>query len=72
MGTWQSFHGVSAAIAGVMIALVVLPKPHAPIEISNPVYEHSFFGIGIATVSAGVIALLLVPLINKILNAKSK
>jgi proton-dependent oligopeptide transporter, POT family len=72
MGTWQSFHGVSAAIAGVMIALVVLPKAHAPIEISNPVYEHSFFGIGIATVSAGVIALLLVPLINKILNAKSK
>jgi len=70
MGTWQSFQGVSAAIAGVMIGLIILPKPHAPIDISNPIYEHSFFGIGLATVALGVLALLLVPLINKVLKAK--
>jgi POT family proton-dependent oligopeptide transporter len=68
MGTWQSFHGVSAAISAILVGLVVLPDPSASATIANPIYENAFLGLGMLTIFVGIIALILVPLINKILK----
>jgi POT family proton-dependent oligopeptide transporter len=68
MGTWQSFHGVSAAISAILVGFVVLPYPSASAAIANPIYENAFLGLGMLTIFVGIVALILVPLINKILK----
>lgn len=67
MGMWQLFIGLSAVISGYLANLAVVPQKGLPTE-TNHVYKHVFTEIGLMTISVGLVAILLIPLIKRLIS----
>ncbi len=67
MGMWQLFTGLSAVISGYLARSAVVPDSATP-QMTNPIYMHTFFYIGLAAIAAGVVMVLCIPLIKGLIN----
>lgn len=70
MGTW--FLGTAAAgmISGQVAKLASVPQGKLDPAVSLHIYGHAFFQYGVASIIVGIIALLLVPTLNKLTGEK--
>lgn len=69
MGVWQTFTGVSAAIASYMTYWAKVPG-EATLNESNHIYFHAFGKIALSAGALGVVSLIMIPFVKKLIKPK--
>jgi proton-dependent oligopeptide transporter, POT family len=64
MGVWQLVLGLGSVIAGELAKLTVTPKASS-LSTTNPIFAHLFLSVGVVSIIAGCIAVLLALKIRK-------
>ena len=67
MGIWQMFCGLSAAISGFLAGSLNVPEK-STVTVSNPIYMHGFFLMGLMALGMACLSFVLMPFIRKRLN----
>ena len=67
MGIWQMFCGLSAAISGFLAGGLNVPEK-STVTVSNPIYMHGFFLMGLMALGMACLSFVLMPFIRKRLN----
>ncbi len=66
MGVFNLFVGFSAILSGYIGQATVIPK-HASVAVSEPIYAHSFFWLGLVTVALGLLSILLLKPVKRLM-----
>ncbi len=68
MGIWQLATGVGGALSQFMANMTIAPKSSSGALLTDPIYSHAFLLFGVITVIVGLIAVGLVPYLNRIIR----